>query len=908
MNSVTFDKIDKDFDFLLHCFREVLEEAGEPRLAGALGRIVHGGGAVPRGIDRIEETHALSIVFQLLNLVEENAAIQARRLRESGTKKSEEPGLWLQSLEELKGLGFKPNEIASTLPSILIEPVLTAHPTEAKRLTVLHIHRHLYLQMLELENRMWTPAEREAIEGQLKAHLERLWRTGEILLEKPNVESELTNVLYYLREVFPSMLAGIDRRLVTAWKKAGFDPRLIDGPDALPRIRFGNWVGGDRDGHPLVTAEVTQRTLAELRGSALSVLDEELDRLVERLSLSRLLQEPPRALIDAIAGTEKLLGELVARSPRRGPAEPWRTFAALIKTRLACTAEDRPQGYPTARDLAADLKTLRESLLAVGATRLAEHDVLPVERMLQTFGFHLASLDIRQNSTFHEKALEQLLRAAGSLRSDFSAWSEEERLAFLNRELETLRPFAPPRAELGTEATAVLECYKVLRDEVEQHGPDGVGSLIVSMTRNLSDLLVVYVLAREVGLARQGPNGLECLVPVVPLFETIEDLERAPEILRAFLRHPVTRNSRRTPEHRRHPLQQAMIGYSDSSKDGGILASQWNLYRAQQALAREGRRAKVDVMFFHGRGGTPSRGSGPTHRFLEALPKGSLHGAFRLTEQGETISQKYANIGTATYNMELLAAGVTATTLKHRRPGSKDDPALLELAEKLAEFSRDAYRDLIAAEGFLEYWAEATPIDALERSSIGSRPSRRTGRRSLDDLRAIPWVFSWNQARHYLPGWYGVGSGLERLKKESPADFRFLKEKGIRWAFMRNAIYNAETSLVSADLGLMKDYAALVQDASVRREFFERIKAEYERTDRMIEALFRRTREERRPRMLKTVRLREPGLHRLHRHQIALLRALRREEKEGHRREADALLHSVLLTVNAIASGQRTTG
>jgi len=904
---IIFDKIDRDFEFILGCLCEVLEETGAKTLARNLPGVVMGTNGAARGVDRMAETHALSIVFQLLNLVEENAAIQARRMRESTGHGADEPGLWAQCLAELKAKGMKPKQIAAALPAITVEPVLTAHPTEAKRLTVLHIHRQLYLQLLELENQMWTPAERANIQDRMKGHLERLWRTGEILLEKPHVTGELSNIMHYLREVFPATLGQVDRRLQDAWGEAGFDPALLDGVDCLPRIRFGNWVGGDRDGHPLVTADVTRETLAELRRNALAVLRHELSVLIERLSLSRHLQDPPKELLDAIAASEKVLGDIATRSPRRGPAEPWRTFAGLMRLRLEGTEEGRPDGYGRPGELADDLKVMHRSLVKVGAERLANMDVAPIQRSLQVFGFHLASLDIRQNSGFHDKAVGQLLEAAGFERTNFAEWSEEERLEFLNSELKTLRPFAPPRAQLGTESSAVLECLKVVRDQVDQYGPDGIGALIVSMTRSLSDLLVVYLLAREVGLAREGENGLECLVPVVPLFETIDDLQNAPGIMRDFLAHPVTCNSLRPPSNRKRPVQQVMVGYSDSNKDGGIIASQWHLYRAQRALAEVADKAKVDLMFFHGRGGTPSRGSGPTHRFLEALPPGSLHGVFRLTEQGETIAQKYANIGTASYNMELLVAGVTTTTLKHQRP-EKADEQLMTTAQLLADFSKHEYQDLVRSDGLLEYWSQATPIDILERSTIGSRPSRRTGKRSLEDLRAIPWVFSWNQARHYLPGWFGIGTALERLRTDHPKEYETLRKRGVKWAFLRHVLYNAETSLVSADPELMAAYAELVKSKRVREKVYSRIHAEWQRTDREIDALFGAARAVRRPRMLKTVGLRASGLKHLHAHQIDLLRQWRRLEDQGKKRDADNLLPSLLLTVNAIASGLRTTG
>lgn len=906
LKSAIFEKIDHDFSLLLDLFRDVLTETGAGDLAGALPWYREEVERAPVSPDLVREIHAFSIAFQLLNLVEENAAIQGRRQRESRGATVGESGLWRDTLQKLKGLGYTDKRIGETLSTIDVEPVLTAHPTEAKRTTVLYLHRALYLSLLQLENQMWTPAEREEIHRQLRASLERLWRTGEILLDKPEVSSELENVLYYLREVFPAVLLRLDVRLRQAWEAAGFDLSLLDSPQRLPLLSFGNWVGGDRDGHPLVTPEVTRDTLNKLRQTALGVLQANLDTLLGRLSLSAALNAPPQYLLDAIARLAPTFAAHAGTMHKRGVQEPWRQFVALVRSKLFATQEGKPEGYRSAGELKADLELLRQSLIHVGAGRLAQTDVLPVERLVAVFGFHLAAVDVRQNSAFHDRAISQVMQAAGIADNDFPNWDEEKRLAFLDAELTSPRPFVPKRADLGTEARAVLGCYQVLSDHIDRNGADGIGSLIISMTRSLSDLLAVYLLGRDAGLVSRGADGLACLVPVVPLFETLEDLERAPGILDRFLSHPVTKRSLALQNAPR-PVQQVMIGYSDSNKDGGIFASQWFLNRAQRALAAVAEKHGVRLRFFHGRGGTPSRGSGPTHRFIEALPPGTMHGVFRVTEQGESIAQKYANEGTATYNLELFLAGITVTTLRDQI-ANDDDHALDAVLDRLAHHSREAYQELIREDGFVPFWAQATPIDALEQSAIGSRPSRRTGNRTLADLRAIPWVFSWNQARYYLPGWYGVGSGLKRLRDESAENFALLRDRADRDPFLRNLFYNVETSLASADLELMGEYAALVEDADLRDRFYNRIAKEYELTDQMIDDLFGMPREKRRPRMLWTIQRRDAGLRRLHRHQIDLLRQWRARMAAGDMDGAEAYRPAVLLSVNAIASGLRTTG
>lgn len=915
-----FEKIDEDYRFLLNCLADAVAEVGEGELLPILRRMMpddpagNGGAkttdAPPLAHDDPRQLRLLSVAFQLLNLVEENAAAQIRRQQETLEGADREPGLWSQNLRQLIKAGFSPERIAEALPQLHVEPVLTAHPTEAKRPTVLLIHRQLYLLMVALENTMWTPAEREDIHNQIRAVLQRLWTTGEIYLAKPDVTQELENLLYYLREVFPPVLGRLDQRLAQAWRGAGLDPALIDAPEKLPRVVFGSWVGGDRDGHPLVTAEVTRDALARMRRESIGVLSEQLFHLGERLSLSARHVKAPAELAEAIAQRGAALGDAGARAIARNPVEPWRQFVNLLRVRLEATEAYAPRGYRNAAELGADLATLRRTLMAAKAARVAVSEVLPVERLTQVFGFSLAHLDIRQNSAFHDRALGQLLAAAGFRDCDFEKWDEVRRLDFLETELQSPRPFAPRLAALGPEAQAVLDCYQVVAEHLDRAGGDGIGSLIVSMTRNVSDLLAVYLLAREVGLARHEADGLTCPLAVVPLFETADDLARAPRILERFLTHPVTKRSiaARARASGSLPEQQVMVGYSDSNKDAGILAAQWRLHHALAELADVGTRQRVRVWFFHGRGGTTSRGAGPTHRFLEALPDGSLNGLFRLTEQGESIAQKYANQITATYNLELLTAGVAATTLKHAEAGRSAHEALQPALDRLSDHSQAVYRELLETDDFLAFWSATTPIDVLERSTIGSRPARRTGKRSMADLRAIPWVFSWNQARYYLPGWFGVGGGLDRLEHDEPALYARLADEGTRMPFLRYVLYNVETSMASADEQIMREYAALVPDAAVRDRFLALILAEWRRTQTAIDRLFRAPRDERRPRMTQTLALRDGGLRVLHRQQIELLAQWRAAQAAGNDERANVLLPVLLLSVNAIASGLRTTG
>ncbi len=916
---IGFGKLESDLKFLIGCLGEVLTELGHGDMAAWLpwsDKPQPADGKLPPQIGLV-----YSIAFQLLNMVEENSAAAMRVLREESEGLSAEHGLWGRVLAVLKKNGTSEDDIARVMAQVRVEPVLTAHPTEAKRLTVLEQHRVLYnlLEQRELVN--ITPSARQSLRDQTKATLERLWRTGEILLTKPQISDERRNVMHYLRDVFPAVLPKLDERLRYAWEQIGFDPKQLSAPatgrSPLPRVSFGTWVGGDRDGHPGVTAELTAETLQRLRLNSLLTLHRQLLPLAEKMTLSSWMQPAPKKLVEAHANLLAKLGDRAPAVMASYSDEPWRQFARLIIARLpleigqdhnAHKVSEGSHSYRFAHELTADLQILRDSLCEVGASRLAEMDVMPVMRTVEVFGFHLAKLDIRQNSLFHEKALSQLMTAAGIDGSDFGNWTETERLRFLDRELRSPRPFLHASASSGPEADTVLECFRVLAAHIGRYGTDGIGALIVSMTRRLSDLLVVYLLAREAGLTRLLPEGLACILPVVPLFETIDDLERSPTILRAFLEHSVTSESLRMQQKEGEPLvQQVMVGYSDSNKDAGIIASQWALQKAQAGLAEIGRERGVLIRFFHGRGGTISRGAGPTHRFLEALPRGSLSGDIRLTEQGETIAQKFGNLTTATYNMELLVAGVTATTCGHQF-GKQATHKLEPIAERLAASSTRAYRKLLEADGFIPFFREATPIDALEHSRIGSRPSRRTGQASLADLRAIPWVFSWNQARFYLPGWYGTGSALAELHEQQPQEFERLVAGIKDWRFLHYVLTNIESSIASTDVELMHRYADLVEDRAVRDRIFGMILEEWEKTRAMLEKLRGRPMAERRPRMLKTLQLRAEALRVLHLQEIDLLSRWRKLKKDGDEAGADKMLPELLLSINAIASGLRTTG
>ena len=651
------EKIKVDFQYLVSLFKEMLVSLGEENLAAAL----------PMGNPETIEVYnngneklsqAIGICFELLNLAEENSATQYRRKTETQFGLASTRGSWGETLHQWKSAGLDEQEIAQKLTAIKVMPVLTAHPTEAKRLTVLEIHRELYLLLVKKENPRWSTSEKAKIKEEILSLMERWWRTGEIYLQKPQLEDERNNLMHYFVNVFPEAVRLTDQRLQEAWTATGFSPQLLEWPEQFPLVEFGSWVGGDRDGHPFVTPAFTASTLRLLRQAALKMIREQLFGLAGKLSFSSYLNDIPQPLLEEINEQVKLFGEDGQKALERNPSEPLRQFVNLLLLRLDNTIADKynlgVSGYfQSANELSSELKKLRQVLIGLNATRTAKQWLFPIERMVQCFGFHLAKLDIRQNSAYHEKAISQILAASGYEDADYGSWCETKRLAFIDKELESKRPFLVAGTSCGPEADNVLGYFREVKAYADLYGTAGIGSIIVSMTRSLSDLLLVFLFLREVGLQ-------DAHLPVAPLLETIDDLIAGPDILKAYLNHPVIVKQREAlPSF----TQEVMLGYSDSNKDGGILTSRWNIYKAEENLTEVADELGVKLCFFHGRGGTISRGGGKIHRFLDSMPPGSMSGHIKMTVQGETIANQFANRLTATYNLEMFIAGTARQTM-----------------------------------------------------------------------------------------------------------------------------------------------------------------------------------------------------------------------------------------------------
>ena len=537
-NESPFQKITDDRRFIIACFTEMLARINETEVIELINSTLQEDKMPAHELSSEKTIKSLSIYFQLMTLVEENGAAQYRRRLEDQDKVTNLRGSWAEAFHIWKNAGISEDEMLHAFSETHVIPVRTAHPTEAKRVTVIELHRELYLLLVQKENTSLSKLEQNAIRENIILLLERWWRTGDIYLDKPDISDERANVMYYLSKVFPNVVKNTDQQLKNSWIEAGLNPNKINNPDVFPKITFGSWVGGDRDGHPFVTPGVTKETLLLHRKAALALLRAELVNLVKKLSVSAIINPVPFLLSESIDHKVKALGESGQKALERNRYEPWRQFVNLMICQLDNTISenfaDSKTHYKSAKALEEDLRLLRDVLTQNGLKSLAEELLFSVERSVQCFGFHLAKLDVRQNSAFHDKAVTQILKAIGEKDFDFENWDEEKRIQYLNRLLENNALITDITVSYGAEADNVLDCYRAVRQHINQYGIDGIGSFIISMTRNVSDLLVVYLLMRETQL-------LNTSIRVVPLLETIEDLKNGPQILDNFLQHPITR-------------------------------------------------------------------------------------------------------------------------------------------------------------------------------------------------------------------------------------------------------------------------------------------------------------------------------------------------------------------------------
>jgi phosphoenolpyruvate carboxylase len=844
------------------------------------------------------------IWFQLLSIAEQNAAMRRRRQIEAERGHAQLRGTFAHVISSAAAAGIPASEIHRLLEALRIRPVITAHPTEAKRVTVLEKHRRIYRRLVELESPRWTPRERQALMAGLRNDIELLWLTGELRLSKPTVPQEVYWGLHFFNETLfesvPDLMDKVERALEQYYPDDSFTVPAF--------FQFGSWIGGDRDGNPFVTNDVTRSTLLENRLTVVRRYQRRLSELVRALSITERSLPPTERFREALDRELAATGEAEAIATRN-PGEIFRQYIATMLRRLdvMIRATERgdtrvdPGGYASADALIGDLRLIESELVDGRRPELSASLVRPVRREVEAFRFSTVRLDVRENTTKLNAALRALHAAiAGSeAPADAGAWR-----AWLAGELA--RPLAPgaPIPPLPADTAETLGMFALVRTLREEVDREAFGVFILSMTRSANDVLGAYLLAKTAGLFADAPAVESCTLPIVPLFETIDDLQRAPAIMKELFNVPLVRRSVRS----QGGVQEVMIGYSDSNKDGGFLASNWELYKAQIKLTRLGREAGVPIAFFHGRGGSVSRGGAPTGRAIAAQPAGSVGGRMRITEQGEVVSFKYANRGTAQYQIELLAASVVEHTLKSEReealvPTAEGDEAM----EALSGAAMAAYRRLIDDPSLLPYYQAASPLEELTLLNLGSRPARRFGAQSLSDLRAIPWVFAWSQNRHFIPGWYGVGSGiLTFLEVRGERGSSLLGRMFADSRLFRLIVDEVEKTLSYVDLDFAKEYAELVPDPKVRDTIFPMIEEEYHRT---VEAVLRisggRELAERFPRFRRKLARRMPTLNQVSRQQIELLRRFR---ESGGDRTQEEQLSALLLSINAIAAGFGATG
>ncbi len=853
---------------------------------------------------------AQGIGFQLAAIAEQNAAMRSRRELEKARGYAELRGTLAHLLGDCAREGVPPERVASVLASLKIRPVITAHPTESKRVTVLERHRAIYRRLMELESPRWTRRERLELVTAVRNDIEILWLTGELRLEKPTVAQEVAWGLHFFNETLfesvPALLERLDQALQTAYPRHSFAIK--------PFFQFGAWIGGDRDGNPFVTNEVTRRTLRENRAASLGYYGSRLADLTRHLSVAQRSVRLDATFGAALAAALERSGDADGIAARN-PGEPLRQYLVCLSRRIAATAGggDAPDGtrayaYADADEFVRDLRALEDTLAADVSPEIARLMVRPLRWQAETFRFSTVRLDLRENSTRTTAALEALWEEgnAGRVRPqvdspDWKAWllAELARPSAAQGHGASADPVSVAQEDAQT--LGMFDLVRELRREVDR---EAFGAFILSMTRSVADLLGVYLLAKRARLFADTAAVETCTLPIVPLFETIKDLRAAPAVMRELLAVPMVRRSVRALG----GVQEVMIGYSDSNKDGGFLTSNWELYKAQLKLTRLGREIGVPISFFHGRGGSVSRGGAPTGRAIAAQPAGSISGQFRITEQGEVVSAKYANRGTAGYQIELLAASVIEHTLKSEREGSLLPVAEFDEAmEALAGTANAAYNLLAQHPRLLAYLTASSPLDELALLNIGSRPARRFGAKTLGDLRAIPWVFAWSQNRHLLPGWYGVGSGLYAFMEVRGERGRALLKRMFEDSrLFRLIVDEAEKTLLQVDLGIARRYAELVEDEPAREEIFGMIEREYRLSVRMLlEVSGGGALAERFPRLRRRLERKLPGIARANELQIEMLKRYRGAADDAGR---DRFKAPLLLSINCIANGFGTTG
>ncbi|MEM6646956.1 MAG: phosphoenolpyruvate carboxylase [Bacteroidota bacterium] len=836
---------------------------------------------------------AYTAFFHLVNQAEQQEIIQINRARaRQSTQEQPRPESIQDAIHHLHAQGASLEEVMGVLGRLDIQPTLTAHPTEARRRSILFKQQHIAGLLAHLQRGPLTPAEHDSALTDLYNQIALLLATDEVRTARPTVEVEVEHGLYFLRgtiwETAPRIYDDVQRALLDYYNEL---------PEVPIFLRFRSWIGSDRDGNPFVTSEVTRRTAAMHRHTALQLFLDELRWLRRELSLSA-LQVPVADDLTASIDADAVLLNLGPTRLAQYQHEPYRLKVSYMMRKLERLRDgDASVPYNSAAFIA-DLRLLKTSLEDSGFGDVATTGRLGrVLFLARTFGFHMAALDVRQHSRVHEAAVSTLLAAAG-ITDGYSSLDEDKRVALLSRELENPRPLLPRSLDLDGDAKLAIETFEIIR-ELTAEEPEAVGSYIISMTHSVSDLLEVMLLAKEVGLWQMRDGQVTCPLDFVPLFETIEDLDEADARMAALFTHPVYSAHLKA----RGQFQEIMLGYSDSNKDGGYWMANWALHKAQHCLGTVCRTHGVDFRLFHGRGGTVGRGGGRANQAILAMPAACQNGRIRFTEQGEVISFRYALPAIGRRHLEQIVAAMVRA---YHHPGADDGNITLDSQaaawmDQIANTSMSAYRGLIDDPGLWPWYTSVTPIEQISRLPIASRPVSRKSSSEVDfdGLRAIPWNFAWTQTRFMVPGWYGVGAGIDNLEN---AGDEALAQLYRDWPFFRAVVNNAQREMARARFAIAGQYAARTDSTA----FFDRIRADFDTAQAHIltitqqDALLDQT-----PVIQKSIALRNPYTDVLNLLQIELLRRVRActDHDEAHR-----LRQALFLSINGVAAALQSTG
>jgi phosphoenolpyruvate carboxylase len=845
----------------------------------------------------IQVVRAFSYFLLLANIAEDQNHIRRSRADLIAGSMPKEGSL-AHAIDGVVAAGIEPSVLMQFFESAVISPVLTAHPTEVQRKSTLNCQM-VIARLLDERNRMQlTPEESADNQEALYRAVLTLWQTRMLRTAKLSVIEEVVNGLSYydctlLREL-PHMYASLEDRLAAHdgyWK----DKKLPDF------VAMGSWIGGDRDGNPFVTAEVLKTTLFLQCAKALTFYMGELQTLGSQLSLTQ-------TLVNASDGLLALAERSMDKSPHRSD-EPYRRALAGIEARLAATYQhllnhalspystNAVEPYSGAQQFREDLDIVHDSLLANGSSALTRGRLRHLRRSVSVFGFYLAAVDLRQNSDVHERVVAELLDVAHP-GFNYLTLLEEGRIAFLLQELESIRPLVSPYADYSEQTDAELAIFREARIAHQRYGEKAVPNFIISKTDSVSDVLELALLLKESGLLHPLEGTLD--VNIIPLFETIADLRNSAKVMDHLLGIPAYANYLKS----RSGVQEVMLGYSDSNKDGGFLTSGWEIYKAEIDLVDVFARHGVRLRLFHGRGGSVGRGGGPSYQAILAQPSGAVQGQIRLTEQGEVIAAKYGNPEMGRRNLEVLAAATLEATLLDSRVGLPR-PEYLSAMEQLSELALSAYRGLVyETEGFERYFWESTVISEIAAMNIGSRPASRKKTTAIEDLRAIPWVFSWSQCRWMLPGWFGFGTAVQNyLYAYEDQGLSTLQDMYKQWPFFASLVSNMDMVLAKTDVDVAAHYAQLVSDDALREEIFSRILSEHKATVHALKIITAQAGvQDANPALKRSIRSRFPYLDPLNHVQVELLRRYRKGDTD------ERVRRSIKLSINGIATGLRNSG